>query len=115
MAPTPLSTPGVSLQCPQFCPAVPPAHTVAVSQPHGPALRGVLTPQQSEVRKHSSAFPPGCTETYESWLSPVTKPVTLCLEMDLPGQRVFTARWGSLQVCSVTFPLAAGGGMHMSP
>lgn len=40
MAPTPLSTPGVSLQCPQFCP---PAHTVAVSQPHGPALRGVFS------------------------------------------------------------------------
>lgn len=30
-------------------------------------------PQQAQVRKHGSAFPSGCTHTYENWLSPVTK------------------------------------------
>lgn len=75
----------------------------------------VLTSQGAEVRKHGSAFPPGCTDTDEHWLSPVTKAVALCLEMEPPGQRVLTARWGSLQLSRVTFPSAAGGGMHMAP
>lgn len=120
MPPALLSRPGISSQRPQFCPADTPLPTSCprcgcVPAPQPCSEEGVLTSQQAEVRKHGSAFPPGCTETYENWLSPVTKPVAVCLEMEPPGQRVFTARWGSLQVCSVTFPLAAGGGMHMSP
>lgn len=116
MATTPLSRPGISLQRPQLCPAVTRCpHCGCVPAPWPCSEEGVLTSHQAEVTKHGSAFPPGCTETDENWLSPVTKPVISCLEMELPGQQVFTARWGSLQVCSVTFPLAAGEGMHVSP
>lgn len=61
------------------------------------------------IFQQASAFPPDCTETYENRLSPVTEAVALRKETEPLGQQVFTVHWGSLQVCSVTFPLAAVG------
>jgi len=115
MAPTAAVRPGVSSQRPQLCPAVTPLPTLAAaSQPRGQAQEcceaDVLTFQQAEVRKRGSAFPSGCTGTYGNWLSPVIERGTLREETEPPGRQVFMAHWGSRQVCSVTFPLAAGRG-----
>lgn len=86
---------------------------MAVSQPCGQVQEccevDVLIFQQAGVRKRASAFPPDCTETYKNRLSPVTETVALRKETEPPGRQVFTVPWGSLQVCSVTFPLAAVG------